>query len=245
MEQSNKLILWGIGAVGLGLLLRKAATKPLGELGLLLAEQPYTQVSGSIDRIVGSLSSTIAQASALTGTPSKYIVAIAAYEIGFRPFSFINPAVKATGVMQITPPTMFDVYYFADKFKLVKPELTAFLRRKMTASDYSRFISLAKNRQANEALALRYLKDAEFNVVLGALLLRVLMYWFTENGQINLARLVVGYNRGVEWARKNLLAKVGISAEQLQREVPGEAKKYIANQLGRNGYMEFVHQANM
>ena len=248
MAKKDTLFIGGLLTIGAWALLRKPVpvVSGLGEAEGLVSKIPYEEVVGTIRRIARDLYGQITRATELTGTPSWVINAISAHEIRWKPYTFINPAVKATGPMQMTPPTMFDTYYFALKWKLVSPQLEGYMRTTLGAK-YDKFVSLAKDRQSDKSFA-KFLLNPQFNIVMGALLLRCLMVLFSENGIVNQAKLALGYNRGIGYATKKLVGADtrGISAGGLLAKAPGpEARAYINDMVGAGGFFEQVRSSGI
>lgn len=252
MKTTDKVLLIGVVGLGAGWLLnerviKKGFDRQLGRLptaaGLGAAPLKLTQssdeVTAAVQRITRQAGKWIERASILTGTPAWLITGIAAYEIGTKmPFNWVHPgSIMATGIMQMTPDTLYDSYLHANKLGFINPAITSFYQMKL-GNDYVPFLKTALSGRSNRAAGVRYLKDPEFAVVAGALMLRVLTYYFDEGGTPNLARLVVGYNQGLSFVKNKLLRLVGITAVALRSQFPGQAGTYVANMLAPNGYLD-------
>ena len=242
--KNNKLLLGGIVSLGAYLLLRSkpvaTTIKGLGAAGLV-SSAAMAEVVGTIRRVSSDLQAQIARAVQLTGTPAWIIEAISAHEIRYKPYTFINPSVHATGPMQMTPTTMFDVYFFVMKMGLETPALKQYMQG-VLGDKFPAFIKLAKNRKADASYG-RFLLDSQFNVVMGALLLRCLMNLFTQGGNLDLAKLALGYNRGIGYATTKMIGPnlANATPQQLIDTAPSsEARAYIKDMVGTGGWFDQV-----
>jgi hypothetical protein len=235
---------------------------------------PEPTITGSISRLYNQLRNAVLQAARLTNVPYWLITVICAKEIQFKAFTFSNNSRPyATGVGQFTPLTFYDVYFLADTWGLITPNLKAFLAAKM-GSYWPVYLRLAMQRQAEPAPypnAIRLLRDPEINLVMCgihlACLLR-LMGGAQPGTPVNLPRLVLGYNRGVaEMLRqiaqalrtdRNKLVRVvarpdwvfppqmAVSAAVLSaQQRVDEARKYILDHLAPGGYFDIAERLGL
>jgi hypothetical protein len=257
------------GAAAWWLLTRKSATSaPLKGLGaappLSAPVKPQAEIASALRRTGSDLSRFFAQASSLTGVPDWLIHMIVANEIGHAPYTRVNPAVGATGPGQITPPTAFATYYIASEWGLITPGMDALLARKL-GRNFAAFKQTALKGAASAPMVANLLKDPEFNIAIVGLLLACLTHLFTDGTNADPARVVLGYNRGIDWSLQSVRKELDISRAalikrvaradwrfpaQLRRSVadslslaPGkEARHYIINHLAPGGYLQQVQQ---
>lgn len=254
MNKSNKnWLAAGLAMVGGYLLLKKPqsattggastttalSNRSINGLGSLAMTANVGEILTAARRIMGELGRSVEQASRLTGVPRWLILSIAAYEIRLFPFSKVNPAVGATGVMQITPITGVDALYFADKYHLLNGEATAILQRFVGPKNWPVLLKAARDRSAAGAKFLKEpLKQPEFNILLGSMILKAgLIQHANTDGSPNLAKVVLQYNQGFSFGRK--LAAPGLlnaSDELIEARAPStEGRLYVANMMATGG----------
>ena len=269
MDAGLSLLGYGAGAA-LAYALFKPKDKPspiapgTGTAGFGAAPKGFfptrRDIAATLQRVGRDLGDYFNQASRLAGVPAWLIQAIVANEIGFAKYTTVNPAVKATGPGQITPPTAFAVYYIASVWGLITPEMDALFARKL-GSQYGTFKAIAMQGRASASLIAPKLLDLEFNVAMSGLLLRCLTHLFNDGSNANAGRVVLGYNRGIDWSLNALRRPMGISRAKLislaskpgwrmparlnitpqetQLQAPGpEGRNYVANHLAPGGYFE-------
>lgn len=216
-------------------------TNTLMGLGALKASISPAAIIQSVVRITRDLSHELAQAIELTETPKWLVQAIAAYEIRDAPYNTVNPAVGARGVMQITPITAVDGLYFAEKYRLLTAPVQAIFQKYLGAR-WPLALSYARKRSAKGGYLLAgALLHPEFNILMGALLLRVGMIQHQDtDGEANINKVVLQYNRGFTFGRKLMTpAMRNADADTVYAIAPkGEAKHYVANLLAPNAVID-------
>lgn len=214
------------------------------------------------------------QASVLTGAPETLILATAIKEIQAKPYTSISGA-GAVGVMQLKPLVVMDTIAKARTYNILDGNNVAFLKRKLGKNfdlvwleseslGYNDLVASvyvvkwnAQNKPAKTRLrgGLNLFKslllDHEFNIYIGALMLRVLSIEHTDQDQINVAKVMLGYNQGYYALQKSSKLKGGITnakfnnidADSLYRVSPPEGKLYLRDTIGRNGIIQTLQQA--
>lgn len=252
--KSNKLLLIGglsLAAIALYKAHKPASTTPvagLDALGALAPTRPNSVIAAQVQRIASQLGHSVNMASQLTGTPTWLIIAITANEIGDFPFNTVNPAVKAAGVMQQTFGALVDTIYFAQKDGLWTPALQQFFVGKLGPANYARMMAAAKKRTPDKSLSMtEYLRNPDFCLVCGALMLRVLLNRCTDAaGQVNFGKVALGYNRGYTFLYNKLLKFVGATLDKLYTIAPSaESRAYLKNVTGVGGYLDIARSMNL
>lgn len=238
---------------GYALLRRPAGTAAIGTAGLaggLFVNTNLGDILASARRIVRDLGPSVDQAVRLSGVPRWLVLSIAAYEVRDRPYNVVNPAVGATGVMQITPITGVDALYFADKYGLLTPEAVSILQRGVGQAAWPLLMKSARNRSAEGAKYLKAaLKNPEFNLLLGSFILRAgLMQHKNSDGQPNLAKVVLQYNQGFSFGLKKLdqPGMLNASSAMVYARAPrGEGKLYVSNMLAPGGVIDLMRSQSV
>ena len=153
---------------------------------------------------------------------------------------------QATGLMQVTPPSIFEV---ATKWRaevdsplpqeaveLLNQKVPSLLKSKtMTASIRS---SILSNLQ----------RDANFNVMAGTTILRWLLERFTSilsGGQLNKA--MVAYNAGaytksISRGTQAILDPIDSAILSQMPSVPAESRAYLVKMLGTDGFLSLIYK---
>lgn len=146
---------------------------------------------------------------------------------------------KATGLMQMTPPTFFDV------IKKWKSEVDSDLPSEVVSVINQKIPEMNSAKTLTPQLTTKILsllqKDADFNIMSGVATIRWLLERFSSiifGGQLNKA--LVGYNAGPY--RGILTSSPVIDTARLVASplVPKESQGYLLKMLGKDGFMQLM-----
>lgn len=240
----------------------------------LVSSITQTDILAFAGKIQRDLGPYIRQASLLTGVPETLILATAIKEIQNKPYSSVSGA-GAVGVMQIKPLVVMDTIAKARMRNILDGDNVAFLKKKLGQNfdlvwlesealgynDLAASVYVVSWNAQNKPAKTRIrggrnifkslLLDPEFNLYLGALVLRVLSIEHTYQDQINVAKVMLGYNQGYYALQKSSKLKGGITnkkfdkidADSLFRLAPFEGKLYLRDTIGRNGIIQTLNEA--
>lgn len=187
----------------------------------------------------------IDQAVSLTNVPRELIQSIIFTESGGVP-NLSVPPVSATGLMQITPATA-DGMLFIEKSKgRLSAQETAICQRVLGSRikgilDQKYLMhKIPANRNTGRTVTVADLKNPEFNILIGAITLGLLIDEFTENGVVRLDKVHLRYNQG--WFYK--VAPGSAEAVLAQAKKRGtEAYNNLLKHLGVNGTLHCLLSA--
>jgi len=152
---------------------------------------------------------------------------------------------KATGLMQVTPPSFYDA------FKKWSNEVDVEMPSEAVSEVKSKLPDLIKAKSFSSSIEAKILSllstDANFNVMAGTLILRWLLERFSSvvfGGQLNKA--MVAYNAG---AYTKSLVTSGTKADTnpvdtatlvANPRVPLESRNYLLKMLGKDGFLQLL-----
>jgi hypothetical protein len=218
------------------------STTPNNSAGLV-AGIPIAAQTKFIKRLQRDLYRQIMTAHYYTHTPLEAIYTIAAKEIQAAKYTAVSSA-GAIGVMQLKPLVVSETFWKAKRYKLMPPAVHYYLMSKLGKSKYK--FAMKQDQAYRGAIYREYLFDTQFNLIVGSLLLRVLMHEHTESGKVNWAKVFMAYNQGFYVLTRNFRGGLrskelrNASVTTLHRLAPPEAKKYLADTLGKNGLLYTV-----
>lgn len=186
----------------------------------------YKQYKSSIDRW-----------SSVFETGIELVIAFIATESGGKnapPNKF-----KATGLMQMTPPALFDTVkkWGSEVDSDIPPEVMSQLRAKIPELLSSKTLT-----SSLEAKMLKLLQsDSDFNIMTGTMMVRWLLQRFSSTffgSQLNKA--LVAYNGGAY--RKILSSAPVLDTAMLVKstQVPLESRGYLLKMLGKDGFLQLM-----
>ena len=175
----------------------------------------------------------IEQASRLCNVPLEAILGIMFVENGRGNPSLTVPPVSATGLMMLTPATADTIIIRERKAGRLTQDEAAVIVRTMGAA--GRKLLLPKTQEAKPVITTTtHLKNAELNVLIGAMALGHYMDQHTEGGIVRLDKTFIRYNQGWYYKGTN-----GTPADVLAsaKSRSSEAYNYLLKMLGTNGVM--------
>lgn len=148
---------------------------------------------------------------------------------------------KATGLMQVTPNTVYEVVTKWDRN--VKVPLTSATKSLLnqsvsTASKWSqnRVPTSAETSQILSALE----KNIEFNIMIGTATIRWMLEGLKEGSKTSLAKVMIAYNAGYYGARTKLKGKTTAQIVA-DKSFSVESRSYILKMVGAKGYMDLYY----
>ena len=145
----------------------------------------------------------------------------------------------ATGLMQITPPTVWEV--LAKWEVMVKSPLSdkakSFFNKAIPSSkSFNLNVKPTTGQLSEIRKALQ--NNSEFNIAIGTATIRWLLEAFQENGSVHINKVMVTYNSSY-YGYKNKL-KGSPTTEQLvnNKGLPLESRAYLLKMLGVNGFLD-------
>lgn len=181
----------------------------------------------------------IDQAVTLTNVPRELILGIIFTESSGNPTVSVPP-VQATGLMQLTPSTA-DTMLFMEhsKGRLATPEIAIcqkYLGSRLNGILQQKYLmhKIPANRNTGRTVTVADLKNPEFNVLVGAITLGLLIDEYTENGVVRLDKVHLRYNQG--WFYKIPAGSPDAVLAQAKKRGT-EAYNNLLKHLGVNGTM--------
>lgn len=152
---------------------------------------------------------------------------------------------KATGLMQMTPPAVFES--IAKWRAVTKTDLPSeavnFLNKKAPfLTKLNANSALFTGAQTATILNLLE-KDSEFNIVVGCINLRWLLQKF--GGQMN--KVMVAYNAGAYNSQLRAYGSNVVSSDAMvnNTKIPLESRSYILKMLGVDGFLELIFKEDL
>ena len=200
---------------------------------------PAAMNRAKMNQIYAKYRREIDQAVLLTNVPRELILAIIFTESSGVP-NLSVPPVSATGLMQLTPGTA-DGMIFIEKSKgrLSAQEIAIcqkYLGARLNGILQQKYLmhKIAANHNTGRTVTVADLKNPEFNILVGAITLGLMIDDFTEGGIVRLDKVHLRYNQG--WFYK--VAAGSPEAVLAQAKKRGtEAYNNLLKHLGVNGTM--------
>jgi len=147
---------------------------------------------------------------------------------------------KATGLMQVTPNTVYEVI---TKWNvMVKVPLSAsttnFFNNKVSTTSKWSSNRIPTSAEAQQILS--SLNDVEYNIAIGTATIRWLIEAFEKIGGGSLDKVMVAYNAGFYGTRNKIK---GLTTKQIvaDKSLPLESRAYVLKMLGVNGFMDLYY----
>jgi len=155
---------------------------------------------------------------------------------------------KATGLMQVTPPAIWECARKWEAMTKAKLPDEAVNSLKAKVPDFFTSKNTTPNAIQSNALLKPLQNDANFNIMSGVLILRWLLERFSTSlfgGQLNKA--MVAYNAGAYIKALNTDAatpnKTPVDSTELSqnKKVPAESRDYLVKMLGKDGFLSLIY----
>lgn len=146
---------------------------------------------------------------------------------------------KATGLMQMTPPALFDTIkkWKSEVDSDIPPEVMSKIRLKIPEIISSKTLT-----STLEAKILRLLQsDSDFNIMTGTMLIRWLLERFSSSvfgSQLN--KTLVAYNAGAYRSVLNSAPVLDTAMLVKNTQVPLESRGYLLKMLGKDGFLQLM-----
>jgi hypothetical protein len=98
-----------------------------------------------------------------------------------------------------------------------------------------------KDGDANYVKLVEALPNTEFNIAMGALIIRYLLEAYSKDGVSPLNKIMVSYNRGY-FSTKNIVKGNITSTQMMKLNLGVEAKSYLLKMLGRYGFISIAYK---
>lgn len=147
---------------------------------------------------------------------------------------------KATGLMQVTPNTVYEV--LTKWNNQVDVPLTAstksFFNSKVSTT--SKWSSNRNPTSSEISQILSTLTNVEYNIAVGTATIRWMIEAFSKIGVGGLDKVMVAYNAGYYGTRNKIKS---LTAKQIvvNSSVPSESRAYVLKMLGVNGFMDLYY----
>ena len=146
---------------------------------------------------------------------------------------------KATGLMQMTPPALFDTIkkWKSEVDSDIPSEVMSKIRLKIPEIISSKTLT-----STLEAKILRLLQsDSDFNIMTGTMLIRWLLERFSSSvfgSQLN--KTLVAYNAGAYRSVLNSAPVLDTAMLVKNTQVPLESRGYLLKMLGKDGFLQLM-----
>lgn len=183
----------------------------------------------------------IKQAETLTKVPGALILSIIFTESAGNPNAVSY--VGAAGLMQLKPQTANDVIFLENKAGRLSTKELAILKKylgiRINGPLKQQFLSqkIKENTFTGNVVTRSDMMNPEFNIMIGAMYLGILIDQHQEAGQLRLDKVILRYGLGYFYK------PVKGSVEQVLDNVKGkstEAYSYILKVLGKNGLLQSI-----
>ena len=147
---------------------------------------------------------------------------------------------KATGLMQVTPNTVYEVITkWNDMVKVpLSTSTKSFFNTKVSTTN--KWSSNRTPTSAETQQILSALSDVEYNIAIGTATIRWLIEAFEKIGDGSLDKVMVAYNAGFYGTRnkiKDLTTKQIVN----DKTISSESRAYILKMLGVHGFMDLYY----
>lgn len=206
---------------------------------------PAAMNRAKMNQIYSRYRREIDQAVALTNVPKELLLSIIFTESSGVP-NLSVPPVSATGLMQLTPATA-DGMLFIEKSKgrLGAQEIAVcqrYLGSRLNGILQQKYLShkIPANGNTGRTVSVADLKKPEFNILVGAITLGLIIDEYTENGVVRLDKVHLRYNQG--WFYKVAAGSPETVLAQAKKRGT-EAYNNLLKHLGVNGTMHCLLSA--
>jgi soluble lytic murein transglycosylase-like protein len=151
----------------------------------------------------------------------------------------------ATGLMQVTPDTVWEVivkWQKIVKFPLSVKATTFFNKAIPSSKKFNPNIlpSTAVKSEIRKALQ----NNSEFNIAIGTATLRWLLEAFKEGNTVNINKVMVSYNAGYYSMKDKVKGNPTTGQLLLNKRIPLESRAYLLKMLGVNGFLDLWFKKN-
>lgn len=147
---------------------------------------------------------------------------------------------KATGLMQVTPNTVYEVITkWNNQVKVpLSSKTKSFFNTKVSTT--SKWSSNRLPTSAETAQILSALTDVEYNIAVGTATIRWMLEAFAKIGVGGLDKVMVAYNAGY-YGMRNKVKNLTINQIVESKEIPSESRSYVLKMLGVHGFMDLYY----
>jgi hypothetical protein len=203
-----------------------------------------------IPKIIKDYGNYFREAANLTNLPIQVLYSIAMVESTGRQYDskgnvIITGAEQSTGIMQISPNMVYEIYYKEIKARRISRELE---------SKVSKFLNIDFNSKSTPTSATpilkskvaNALKNPEFNILAAAIVLRRLLEESSDSDMtMRLDKAIIKYNAGLySKSTKTQEYKTGDTTAVISI-APSITKVYIPKVVGKNGAMYYLLKNNI
>ena len=192
------------------------------------------QVKALLQTIRSTYKKEIAQAVKETKVPEEIVTSFIYVESNGKPTIIGGISV---GLMQINPDAaVFTIWKEKKDGRLSEAEI-AVIKRVIGESNYNCIISAKYSGQqlsCGAKVTNQHLFNPEFNILIGAALIGILMDESVENGVVRLDRVIVRYNKGY-YAKNGLAGDINAVYAN-----SGQTSSYISKIMGQNGTLDLL-----
>ena len=195
-------------------------------------------VKSELDKIKAQYGTIIANIAKITNVPEDLLVSFIFIESKGNAKAKL---VKAIGLMQVQPQAANDIIWYENSKKRLGDAEKAILRKYLgTRLDCilsMRYMSDKRTCNKNTGLSVTEsdLYNPEFNILVGAIFLGILMDAHTENGKIRLDKVVVRYNKGFFTKMPK-----GDTVASFYASQPKSSQDYIKKLAGLNSTLDIL-----
>jgi len=201
-------------------------------------EKDKQNIKNKIDSISNKYGKIIDEVSKLEFLPSNIIKSFIYIESGGDE-NVSNG--NTVGLMQISTTTVTEVLYYEYKYKRMSKEEEDYLIKYIGNDKYNDIKSKAKLRMKSSYLTTDLIKKPELNILFGSMYLSQLFDRFTENGIVQIHKIVAAYNTGL--FSKTLAKLKSVDIKDIDSKIDEINKitaSYILKLAGANGLLTFV-----
>ena len=147
---------------------------------------------------------------------------------------------KATGLMQVTPNTVYEVI---TKWNVqvgvpLSEKTKSFLKSKVSTT--SNWKSSRTPTTTETAQILGALSDTDYNIAVGTATIRWMLEAFAKSGVGGIDKVMVAYNAGY-YGMRNKVKNLTIDKIVESTSIPRESRGYVLKMLGVHGFMDLYY----
>ncbi len=193
-------------------------------------------VKNKLVAIKAKYNAIIQNVSLASNVPVEVIVSVIFIESAGNQGVATTGSEKATGLMQVSPATAYEVIKseIEKKGRLSAGEKTILTKYGINTAAYPKTYTSAIKTALQKALAY-----PEFNILVGSMNLRILMDLNTEGGTVRLDKVIVQYNAGFYYPNSHqTIWKQDIN--NLYKNLNSTTKSYVLKFIGKNGTLDIL-----
>lgn len=205
------------------------------------------QIKAAMDRIYAQYKDAIDKSSALTKVPKEIITSFIFIESDGKPDAVSSAG--AIGVMQLKPEGASDILVIENTKKRLSPEESQILSKnigKRFTDGILKMKFLGDKKTVDGVTSAVWITKTDLlkpslNILIGSIYIGILIDESSQNGKVDLHKVVIRYNKGYFADGKG--KDIPDTVDQALVNTNTESKNYILKFLGKNGTLDTMQLA--